>query len=95
MLIFILEIRMVDKKTESKAISYFFYVFSEAFRRCLRQQPLNAVSLCVLTVASVKCLRFMSDILLDMLEVSDSCVYEKVYMWSLKYVSRYYQLTVN
>jgi hypothetical protein len=44
----------------------------------LRQHPLNAVSLCVLTLASVKILRFATDVvLLDVLEVRDPCIYEK------------------
>lgn len=46
---------------------------------------MNAVSFCVLTVACVKILRFMTDvILLDMLEVRDRRVYEKVCVWSLR-----------
>jgi hypothetical protein len=62
----------------------------------LRQQPLHAVSLCVLTVASVKIFRFTTDVILvDVLEVRGPCVYEKVCVLGFKDFPDNYQLTVH
>jgi hypothetical protein len=71
--------------TKHKITSYFLLRVFQSFGHCLRQQPLNAVSLCVLIVASLNILRFTTDvILLDMLKVTDPCIYEKVCVWGLR-----------
>lgn len=60
----------------------------------MRQQPLNAVSVCVLIAASVNILRFTTDvILLDMLEVTDPRICEEVCVWGLGLPKKL--LTVN